>query len=388
MLLPAADTAQVPLTGVFDALLVPLLPAGGSYKDPTTGVTVYKLTSGTFPTNAIAYNHDYSEGGDEISLPYNGNTRAVLVREYNGSWWIIDFTPGQGVGNPRQLTGNLQPFMDVAFAFSNNPATPYYAYVSNGSQVVRFDIRTMTEADGGGWPVTDEQAMWLHQSENDGLFVWMLGANGNTVVGYEPSSGTRKTYTNDNINEPRIDRGGRYIGLCMNSPANGLSVWDWQNDQIAWATSGDPGIPFAHNASLRHRWMVVDWNMSYPPAYASFDPTVANSGKHDGGPANGTLIHGSGNWNQHPDNLDDQWAVFDSYGQLRPPESFWLAPGGIVMVTPNGQKRLLGHTYNTSADYTLSAFAKISSDGRYVMFTSDMNGVGRSDIFIAEMPTQ
>jgi hypothetical protein len=29
------------------------------------------------------------------------------------------------------------------------------------------------------------------------------------VVGYEPSTATRKTYTNSNLNEPRIDRAGR-----------------------------------------------------------------------------------------------------------------------------------------------------------------------------------
>ena len=29
-----------------------------------------------------------------------------------------------------------------------------------------------------------------------------------------------------------------------------------------------------------------------------------------------------------------------------------------------------------------------SSDGRYVMFTSDMNGSGRTDVFLVEVPTR
>jgi len=33
------------------------------------------------------------------------------------------------------------------------------------------------------------------------------------------------------------------------------------------------------------------------------------------------------------------------------------------------------------------SFAKFSSDGQYVLFTSDMNGSGRSDVFLAEVPT-
>src|SRR5713226_8427876 len=101
-LLPVATTAQVPLTGAYNALNVPALAVGGAYFDPTTGVKIYKLTSATFPTSSPNWGHDYAEGGDEISLPYNGNTRAVLVRQNGaagGPWWLVDFTPGVGVSN-------------------------------------------------------------------------------------------------------------------------------------------------------------------------------------------------------------------------------------------------------------------------------------------------
>src|SRR5689334_20050842 len=49
-LLPEATPSQVPLTALYDLLHVPQLAAGQSYLDPTTGVTVYRLTSATFPT--------------------------------------------------------------------------------------------------------------------------------------------------------------------------------------------------------------------------------------------------------------------------------------------------------------------------------------------------
>src|SRR5207249_11418223 len=87
-----ATTAQVPLTTAYDALRVPALAAGGWYLDPTTGVTIYKLTSVTFPTSSPNWGHDYSEAGAEVSLPYHGNTRAVLVRQNGGAWWLVDFT--------------------------------------------------------------------------------------------------------------------------------------------------------------------------------------------------------------------------------------------------------------------------------------------------------
>src|SRR5439155_716006 len=43
-LLPVATTLQAPLTAAYDALNVPAIAAGGSYRDPTTGVKMYKVT--------------------------------------------------------------------------------------------------------------------------------------------------------------------------------------------------------------------------------------------------------------------------------------------------------------------------------------------------------
>ena len=385
--LPLATTAQVPLTVAYNALNVPSRAAGSFYLDPTTSVRIYKLTSATYPAAAANWGHDYAEGGDEISLPYNGETRAVLVRQNGGTYWLIDFTPGVGVGNARPLTGPLAPHVDVAFAFSNNPATPYYAYVGNGGSTIRrFDIRTMTEAPGGGWPVTGETgAIWIHQSANDGMFVWMRGANGTVGVAYDPATGTRKTFSDPSLNEPRIDRGGRYVGLNI-QPGNILRVWDWNTGSIAWSTPGDPGIPFGHAASLKRRWVNIDQNMSYPPSYNLFTSDVPNSATHFSGPANATLYHCNGNWIQDPADLNDQWAMCTHYGSLRPPESYWLAPGAFVLLTANGQRRVLGHPYNTTNNYAYLSFPKFSSDGKYVLFTSNMNGAARSDVFLAELP--
>src|SRR6266581_6444063 len=387
-LLPIATTSQAPLTTAYDALNVPAIAAGGSYLDPTTGVKVYKITSATFPTSSPNWGHDYAEGGDEVSLPYNGNTRAVLVRQNGGAWWLVDFTPGVGVGNGRQLAGRLAPCFDQSFSFSNNPATPYYAYVSNCSAIIRFDIRTLTEAPGNGWPISESNACWLQQSENDGLFTWLRGQSGPTVAAFEPATNTLKTYTNSGVNEPRIDRAGRYIGLSMNSPPEALFVWDFTTSSIIWQTSGDPGIPFSHNASLRRRWLVVDWNSSAPHQYAMFIPDVANSGQYIGGPANANDFYGNGNWIQHPADLNDQWAVFSTMEGLQSSGGGWLAPGGMVLITPNGQRRLLGHPYNTGTNYTFYSFVRFAPDGRYVLFTSDMDGSGRNDVFLAELPSR
>ena len=391
MLLPPATPAQAPLTAAYDALGVRSLAAGAFYQDPTTGVRVYKLTSTISPAPGSSWGHDYSEGGDEVSLPYSGNTRAVLVQQNGaagGPWWIVDFTPGGGVGNPRRLAGNLAPWTELAFTFSSNPATPYYAYVAGSTTIRRIDIRTMKEAPGNGWPLADSNPTWLHQSEKDALFVWLRGANGDTVVGYEPGTGAKKTYTNADLNEPRLDRAGRYVGISMNKPPNALRVWDWLTDTILWGTGGDPARApqFAHVASLKNRWLGVNWGLSWPGEFSMFTPDVPDSAVNIGGPANGSLTYGNGNWIQSTASPDDQWALFSNYGGLAPTGSAWLAPGGMIFITANGERRLLGHPYNTSTTYNYMSFPKSAPDGRYVLFTSDMNGAGRTDAFLAEVP--
>lgn len=378
--LPVATTAQVPLVDEYDALDVPSLQPGESYLDPTTGVKIYRLTSPDFPTTGYRWGHAYADGPDEVSLPYDDGRRTIHVTTTDGSHRLIDFVPGVGVENPRRVDG---VFLEMGISFSNNPATPHYAYVSDGSTIERVDVRTMEPVPGDGWPVTGEDDIaWMHQSANDEFFVWMRGANGSTVVGYEPATGTRKTHSNPDLNEPRIDRAGRYVGIVLDS--NAFDIWDWENDTIVWGADGT--IPFAHQASLQRRWYGVDWNESYPPDFTMFIPDEPNSAQHIGGPANGTLIHGSGNWIQDVVDYDDQWAVFLHYGSLRPSEDYWLAPGGMVLINASGERRLLAHSYNTSSDYGFYSFAKFSPDGRYVLFTSDMNGSDRSDLFLAELP--
>jgi hypothetical protein len=392
--LPAATTAQVPLTSAYNLLNVPGMAAGSFYLDPTTNVKIYKLTSASFPTTGYSWGHAYSEGGDEVSLPYSTGvntpqTRTIHLDTVDGFHWLIDFNPGVGVTNWRKIT-TTKPFNETSFAFSNNSATPWYAYVGDSNGVIsRMDIRTWTAADGNGWPITDDAShppLWLHQSKNDGRFVWMRSnTNPTVIVGYYPNSdpniATLRTYSASSINEPRIDRDGRYIGLSMNVPQNGMVLLDWGAPDppvhtittFTVAGSLDGTIPFAHIASLRSRWVGEDWNESYPPDFTVFTPGTPPTVVHSAGPGNASLFHGNGNWIQYPADLGDQWALVYHYGSLRPPESYWLAPGGMILITPNGLRRLLAHPYNTSSLYQDLSFAKFSPDGNYVLFTSNMN---------------
>jgi hypothetical protein len=372
LLLPEATASQAPLKAAYEALGVPSLAAGRSYLDPTTAVKVFKLTSATWPAAGASWRNGSFEGGNEVSLPQDGGTRAVRVRQDRGDWWLVDFAPAAGASNPRPLTGDLAPSSDLAFTFSNNPATPYYAYVGSGSLVRRIDIRTMTEAPGNGWPVTGQAgATWLHQSENDGLFVWMRGGQRPTLVAFEPGTGTTKTYAHAGLDAPRIDRAGRYVGLLA---GHALAVWDWNTGEVTWSTAADPDISVTHAASLKRRWLA-----SGPSGGAASDvvviaPDAAHSTRLLSGALEGTLSHGSGNWIQHPGDLDDQWALFQHRARA------------FVLLTPGGQRRLLAHPYDTTTDDARDTSATLSPDGRYVLFTSDMGGSFRRDVFLAQLP--
>jgi hypothetical protein len=400
-LLPVATTSLRWNTTAYAALGVPGLAAGQSYADPVSGATVHKITSSAFPTsNSQGCIHDYADGGNEISLPHTGQTRTVLVHVYGGSWWLVDFTPGSGVSNPRALAGAyaaFAPFMDIAFTFSNDPATPYYAYVSNGSTIRRFDVRTMTQADGGGWPVTGEtNAMWLQQSVDDGLFVWMRGAGGGPIVGYQPSTGTRKVRTAADTNEPRLERDGRYVVINLNTGNNAV-IWDWLADTVTGTLLGDggrPPLPYAHIANGRGRWYSQDWNSTQPGRFGVLYPTLQGAAPNtywssllgssadvhvDGG-------HGCGTWVQPAAALEEQWILFSHYPGQAP--SNYLAGGGPVLITETGERRLVAHHYNTSGVYERYAFAKMSPDGKFMLFTSNMNGQARTDLFLAELPAR
>ncbi|MBX4200481.1 fibronectin type III domain-containing protein, partial [Candidatus Parcubacteria bacterium] len=393
LLLPVAQINQPLLTSAYNALNVSAIAAGGSYRDPTTNVKIYKLTSSSFPTTGTSFGHDYFEGGYETSLPYtaDGVTRAVHTITSGAAQYIFDFNPTTGaVSNVHSLNGNFRPNADICFTFSNNPATPYYAYVLNGSTLRKIDIRTMTEVTGNGFPVTGAGTtpLWLQQSGNDGEFVWM--GSGGDMHHFDTSTQTHIQLINGAANEPRIDRGGRYVMFSMNSPQNALAMWDTQTNTITWTSNGT--IPFAHQADLQHLWIGNNWNVSYPFPFVTATPDP-NSIQTMWGPSVGTLPIGNGMWMQSGDQRN-AWTVWNSYGSINGCSQYcnlnWLAPGGMVLVTANGGSagaRLLGHPYSTQPSYAAFAWPKFTEDGKYVLFTSDMNGSGRYDLFLAEMPT-
>jgi hypothetical protein len=422
--LPIATTTQTPVSAaIYNALNVATLPVGGFYADPITGVKIYRLTNNGFPASGVSFAHAYSDVGDEISYPYSGTTRAVHITQSNGTQWVIDFTPPVGagnatVGNARQLgvSGRPQPNNEIAFAFSSNPATPYLCYIGSagaeGLASVRcYDFRDWTQPAVTGFPVTGERDVnALCQSANDTFFTWMRGVRSSPVVGYEPSTSTKKTFdgvynthTYDMV-APRVDRSPtrRYISIGCGTTGGAAAdenhglFWDWTNNVIVWAngTWGTPPpspstlLPFAHVGALKGRFFSGAWHDSYPCKASRFYPETANSGTRLQQIIPDNNVHGSGNWSNQTPEDDTQYGLISHYGSILPSAFNWVGPGGCIIGTMEATAvwRLAFHPYSATANYTFSDFCKWSPDGLYIMFTSDMYGTARSDVFLMEMP--
>lgn len=393
LLLPAATALQAPDTTAYNNLDVETLAVGSTYADPISGATIYRLTDANFPNANASCGHDYAEGNQEVSLPWSGTKRTFLMYRLGGgpfTHWLIDFDPNGDpkLSNARELTDSLDPDRDICATFSNNPATPYYIYICNGGTVRRFDVRDGSEVTGGGWPWAGSIDAWLQQSKDDARFVgWRSGTT--TMVMYEPGTATQKTYQNANGNEPRLETDGRYVGLSMNTPNNGGVFWDWNDNAVDWTHDGDGSaseIPFAHNANLRSLFAGVNWNLANPKQFWTIDPADSGSPTNLSGGANADPVHCSGNWIQSVSQLD-QWFIAGIYNGTLDPGASYLGRGAIVFRRPSGGIRYLAHAYNTSAVYERFPFAKLSPDGRYVLFTSNMNGQSRCDLFLAVVPT-
>jgi hypothetical protein len=63
----------------------------------------------------------------------------------------------------------------------------------------------------------------------------------------------------------------------------------------------------------------------------------------------------------------------------------WKQAIGVVR-SDGSDARLLAHHYSANPAYFADPFAQASPDGHVVIFNSNMNGSGRYDLFVAEVP--
>ena len=390
-LLPVAS-GQAPNVVAYAALNIVGQPAGFSYVDPVTGVRVWKVTSSSVPNANSSAGHDYSDGPNEVSPGWgpNGNTYTILVGAPQGSqkYYLVDFTRGVGFANYRRLT--VQPIRDLGVTFSNLISQPRIAYIMTATQIVRYNTATMQVENTGNFPLdlsTVGGLGWIQHDKND---AWFAGLTTDQTVAFAWNSQTNQLLTHGEtwLNEPRLERDGRYIALTNSNST--FRLWDLASNTFG-PTQSSNQYWLGHNANLRGQWVTTDVNATAPFDLDRYYPSGGEIVRtrifnNSGGPG----VHHSGNWVQSDaelgGDLNRQWSFFSGVSDNDlTAAALWKQAIGVVR-SDGSDARLLVHHHSANPDYWADPFAQPSPDGKIVIFNSNMGGSGRYDLFVAEVP--
>jgi len=379
-LLPAA-TGQRPVAGTYGRNLA----AGQTYTDPLTGVLVLKLTSSSVPNANSGVYHGYSEGGPFISQAWAGTDGHTYYTAYLSNGWLVDIRYDTfATSNWRTVPVNGE----INFAFSLSPATPrigYFVDDDNSKTLHRYNTATNRIEDTGIFPYTTSAAgsslSWLQVNLNDGWLVGMLNSN-STIVGVRVADGLARVIprgTND-VDEPHIDREFPFVYISTNNAQN--IVVNLETGAVVAET--DPsGVDAAdHEAPLRGKVVALNWEAN---GVVSNDRQGNVRVEVTPSPTDWSGDwHMAGQWvfnNPSQYFLLDQWQGTGNYPIYR---------GMIGMVSIGGDVRILAAHNATGTGYDTGGqpHPTFAPDGKLVMWTSNMNGSARSDVFVARVPAR
>ena len=401
-LLPVASADQHPDSVWYNALHVPDAAPGFSYYDRLSGVRIWKVTSPTFPQSNTGSGHDYSDGPNQVSRGWGtGNNTHTLLITVQGNYfpyYLVNFTRDVGFSSATLIPAQFQPSTQLAFSFSSVPGQEQIAYVIHRDTLKRVNTATMVEDTTGNFPFIPPFPMrgWLQHDKNDEWFVGLVRVDDNTMdndtIAFAWNSRTNTFFRDSEpwLNEPRLERDGRYVALTNTNTT--FRLWDLATSTLGPVQSSST-YWLGHNANLRGQWVTTDVNGSgpAPPGLARYYPSggqiamtrfLSNSA--------GYAVHHSGSWVQSDvelgGDLNKQWSFLsgvedDAYTV----NALWKQAIGIVR-SDGSDARLFAHHYSAHPGYYDDPYAQPSPDGKVVIFTSNMNGSGRYDLFVAEMP--
>ena len=331
------DPSQLPLAThqapAFDRYTGATLTAGQNYIDPVTGVRVWKVTDANTPAANSSGMHDYATGPVQISRDFGSDHHTLLVATDAGRW-LVDFQRAVGLSNWRHAPSVNT---DLCFTFSNNPSTPQIAYYLTGNSLHRFNSATNKDEPTGNFPksfssVTSAQLIWIQQSVNDGSFV-MMTRDQSTILAWNSVTDVVKTKSSTqlglNIDEPHLERSGRYV--LVRSGSNAWKAWDLATDALV----ADQPQGQTHPAAVRGLFTAFDPNDGTGP-YWRYDPSAHAFADFLRGGAQVSVAeqHRGDQWIQSDDDLNNdlsrQWLLFDDMDDGRLSLSAWSLDAGNV----------------------------------------------------------
>ena len=382
-LLPRA-TGQRPAAGTYGRGLA----AGQRYADPLTGVTVLKLTSASVPASNGGVYHGYSEGGPNISQPWIGSDGNTYYTAYVADGWLVDIRYDTfSSSNWRRVPIDGE----TNWTFSLNPATPriaYYVDDGNDKTIHRYNTATNQNANAGIFPYTPPASgsglSWLQVNLNDQWLVGMLNGNA-TVIAVRLSDGLSRSYSTSfyggiDIDEPHIDREFPFVYISTNDEAN--LVINLETNQVV--SERDPqGLDAAdHEAPLRGKVVYINYTVN---GIVSTDRSGNVQIAVQPSP-----VDWSGDWHmagQWVFNNPNEYFVMDQWMR---DGNYPIRRGMIGFVSIGGDVRLIAAHDATGSGYDTGGqpHPTLSPDGKLLMWTSNMNGSARFDVFVARIPTR
>lgn len=380
--LPSSAAPNVP---AYSALQVPSMRAGTAFADPVTGIRTVKLTAAGIPGAGSYYPH-YSTMGLSISQPW-GNNRdqyTIALIASSGSSYLCDYQLGGAASNWRAFPGR-----EGRYAFSRRPGNERIVYIASGSQLRRYDTQLNSYADNGQFPFTWSTGLWF-QLNNAETWATALGSASGTVTALNLSTGAVITRTGlGGLDE--IYAGHNNVALINQGSSS--QVWNMDTNAVRTITKPNSNFGVVHVASLNGFWPIFDsntgggalrWARLYEDGTSSASMPQANGYWGQ--------VHPSGHWVQPPG--PSQWFLVSNDRQAL---SGWTASqlyGLLFINSGDASVRVLGHHYSDSDsystggtdDYYSQPHATQSTDGRLVVFGSNMLNTSRIDAFLMEVP--
>ena len=293
-----------------------------------------------------------------------------------------------------RLTINMSG--EIGAAFSANPATPRILYVvsSGGSPatVNRYDTETMTLANTGNFPWRPTRPAGasgdLNWFQTQYMDTWMTaqwgGSSATAIHAFRPADGFSR-YLVASADEHHLDKKLGYVYL-VNRPTP-----VWRLSDGATFQANDPGNHIAtdHSGTVGGAlvgaafWQGGGGAYYYrPDLNQTFWFITSDANFHSAS----NDWYNVGHWcvDQPSDVVSEQWFIAERF--MGDDNGAKIRRGMIAFVRLNGEVRLLAAHGSAGSSYSSYPQSHPAIDGRLVMWTSDMNGSGQYQVFVARVP--
>jgi hypothetical protein len=387
----ALPAVAAPNPTAYMALKVPPMAAGTAFNDPVTGTRTVKLTSHGTPGTPQFWTI-YSTLGLQISQPWGANLDQYTIAfiDSSSALYLCDYRLGGGVSNYRTVPGAGEGRV----AFSRLPGQAQIIYIQSGSRLGKYNTVKNQPANSGVFPIawaTDPGPnCWLQLNQAE---TWATGQlDRNTVTALNTTTGRVITQTVRGIDELYSGYDNVALINCDAGGSGPTAGYVWNLDSNTLTSIGLPygDMPYiSHVPSMRGFWIATDTNTGnggMPLFKINEDGSHSKVSTFQGYYGQ---WHNCGHWKQSAGL--EQYML---YSMCNPPSSGWTPSLQYALVfvrCDNGSTSVLGHHYSvlppsTTHPYWSAPRASQSTDGRLVIFTSNMLDSARNDVFLMEVP--